>query len=159
MIMMELFRITEISDGWFTAMLCGEYELMCSDLWFEDPPLELLSALAALSESDGMRFVSFKGEPGADILKLSVIGDELEITVYSTDCPSEGMLPDSGASLQNYCTDILYSKTVSRDGFISDVIKEFDRFAHDSAAKAYVREWNRFPASELDRLKCGSNRS
>lgn len=151
--MKELFRIKEISDGWFEAVLCGEYELTCSDLWLCDPPRELLKALSDIADSDSRHFISFKGEPGAEIVEFSSNGNEMKICLYYTSFASESLLPDSGEELEKYCEDVVFFEVVRKDLFIENVIKEFDRFSDAAGRHQYEKEWDRFPISQFERLK------
>lgn len=150
---MRLFEITEISDGWFEAKIFGEYELMCSDLWLADSPKNLLTALCDICISDCEKYISFKGEPGADILELIPKGEKVKINVYDSLSYSDSMLPNVGSDLKKYRGNLLYFNTVSKSELIGAVLSEFERYSDGEQNSIYVKNWDLFPHEEYDKLK------
>lgn len=149
----NLFSITDISDGWFETRIFDEYKLLCSDLWLADPQASFLSALYDVYASECERYISFKGEPGADILKMISECNKLHIYVYNSLSASESMLPNEGAELEKYMGKLLYEKSVDKDDFVKAVLAEFERYADGEMKALYEKNWELFPQKEFDRLK------
>ena len=148
----KLFEI-RVSDGWCDIRINNQYELCCSDLWLVDSPQLFLSALCRMLNGAPEQFVSFKGEPGIDIAKLSDDRENLIISVYNADTMDESAIADSGSTLEKHCERKLYETKVGKSAFIDEVITAFEEYAAGEKRAEYEQNWELFPEQDFENLK------
>lgn len=148
----KLFEL-RLSDGWCDIRIHNSYELCCSDLWRADSPRLFLSALCRILNGESEQFVSFKGEPGVDIAKLSRDGENLTISVYDADIMDEFAVENDGKTLEKHCRRKLYETTVSVSAFVGEVIEAFQEYSAEEKRTEYEKLWDLFPEQDFENLK------
>ena len=82
---MDTFNIDHIEYGWFQAGV-GEFTVMSSNVAECDTPRELLEcAVRVFIESAPSGLVAWRGEPGAQIMRLSMDGMDARIEVWESE--------------------------------------------------------------------------
>lgn len=118
-----------------------------------DSPKRLLASLAALYGEKKPQYVCFFGEPGGDILRLSLEGKSLCIeSFFVPDCDHH-FTEDLEA--EKYCVHWEKSREIKADfaEFVGDVITAFDHYSEKEPLKSYIDGWDAFPEAELEQLK------
>lgn len=151
--MMQNVKIESIRHGWF-AMRFGGYEIDCTNVFEHDTPMKLLQAVYDLvQKNDETKIVRWDGEPGAQIMCLERIEDEILITVYETS-KSAYDLNCSAEQMMRYCGEVKWSMKMDFSEFIDELVTEFWLYENGNGLNLYERNWMRFPNKSFEKLFC-----
>ena len=151
---MRLFKINEITYGWFEAEL-GKCNIEVSDYLGYDMPCKLLVKLINIIQMKSKEEVVYlMNEPGAELLKISgndteIIFELLDIDKHSDDLKYDA---DEREELVN-CTKCLGSYSESFASVVDNFVSEFALYENGNGRKMYETHWGIFPQKEFDELK------
>lgn len=148
-----LFKIIDISYGWFEVDFNRKFILTNSDYLGCDAPALLLEALGNLMDGTAsVQWLCWQDEPGAYILKLTEKDGQLTGEIYDTNKESIH-LAHSGDSLAKHITAREYH---FKEGIIEAakaIVAEFGLYEKGNGKIQYRLHWGDFPHKEYGRLK------
>jgi len=148
-----LFKIIDISYGWFEVDINRQFILTNSDYLGCDAPALLLDAVGNLLEGTAtVQWLCWQDEPGAYILKLSAKDGKLTGEVFDTKKESFH-LAHSGESLAKYITARKYLFKEELTEAAKALTAEFGLYEKGNGRQQYRTHWGDFPHREYGRLK------
>ena len=149
---MQLLKIDSIRYGWFEVSLMGHY-MICSNYLDYDTPKKLLRAvLNLLKKKSEEEWICWQDEPGAEIMKLTISEDELEIDVYDSEKTSYE-LGSADTLLKKNRGEHIWSKSIGIPIIVDNLVTEFSLYENGNGLSMYEKNWMEFPQKEYDELK------
>lgn len=142
-----LFKIINISYGWFEVDINRQFILTNSHYLSCDAPALLLEALCNLLENKiNEEWLCWQDEPGANILKLEKDEEQLIVEIHETERESFD-LAHSGITLSEHTAKCLYSTKENLKEIAESIYMEFELYEYGIGRKRYDKNWGEFPKS------------
>lgn len=148
-----LFKIIDISYGWFDIDINRQCILTNSDYLGCDAPALLLDALADLMEgTKDVEWLCWQDEPGAHIIKLMRRDQQLICEVYLANRDSFD-LEYRGEQLAKHLAPREHIFKDDLSEVVKAVVMEFGLYEKGNGRQQYRIHWGDFPHREYGRLK------
>lgn len=148
---MRSFKIESIEYGWFEFRI-GKDHVVASDYLGYDISKELLVKLLKVLKGSSKEWVYIMNEPGASIMGLSMVHNQIAINIYSMNKPSYDLGNEIEEELRNM-KECEYSAEIDKNELVDAVVTDYSLYENGNGRCYYETNWGEFPQCEYDELK------